>query len=287
MEGNRRKKSGNQLRAGHESPKSVPSDWNQSADWYDELVGERGHIHHERTIIPGLKRLLKLEPGQRLLDIACGQGVVCRAFAADGIRVTGIDLAEDLIQMARRRVQHTERERYYRGDVRHLMDVLPKSEAGFDAATCVLAITNMTPLSPVWQSLAAFLKPQGALVIVLLHPCFRIPQNSDWHFDEAGNRQLRTIGRYLSSSKFAIQMHPGAAPGEMTQTFHRPLQAYVNTLASAGFFIEHLDEWISTKRPPEGRRFEATERARREIPLFLAIKARLIRPAVADEALSQ
>ena len=278
MKNNRDKNQAARLPNSKERKALPTSDWNQSADWYDELVGDRGHIHHEKTIIPGLKRMLQLESGRCLLDVACGQGVVCRAFARDGVRVTGVDLAADLIQLARQRMEFPQLERYYQGDARHLDAAIPAGEARFDAACCVLAITNMTPLSPVWESIGRLLKPQSALAVVLVHPCFRIPRASNWHFDAANNRQLRTVGQYLTSGKFAIEMHPGTAPGEMTYTFHRPLQAYVNTMASAGFFIEHLEEWTSVKHPPKGRRYEALEQARKEIPLFLAIKARLIGP---------
>ncbi len=278
MKNNRDKNQAARLPKSKERKVLPTSDWNQSADWYDELVGDRGHIHHEKTIIPGLKRMLKLESGMCLLDVACGQGVVCRAFARDGVRVTGVDLATDLIQLARQRMEFPQLERYYQGDARHLDAAIPAGESRFDAACCVLAITNMTPLSPVWESIGRLLKPQSALVVVMVHPCFRIPRASNWHFDAANNRQFRTVGQYLTSGKFAIEMHPGTAPAELTYTFHRPLQAYVNTMASAGFLIEHLEEWTSVKHPPKGCRYDALEQARKEIPLFLAIKARLIGP---------
>lgn len=267
----------------HQASKPVPvrapsTDWNKSAQWYDELVGERGHFHHEKTIIPGLRRMLKLKPGDHLLDVACGQGVICRAFAKDGIRVTGVDMAPDLIDLARQRMEFPGLESYHVADARRLTDCIQPPGNGFDAACCVLAIANMTPLSPVWKSIAALLRPGAALAVVMLHPCFRIPRSSDWNFDAAANRQARTIGQYLTSSKIPIDMHPGQPSSEVTQTFHRPLQAYVNTLVSAGFLIEHLEEWISEKRPPHGSRFAAMEQSRKEIPLFLAIKARQFHP---------
>lgn len=262
------------LRPPKSPPHAPPTDWNKSADWYDDLVGEGGHFHHERTIIPGLKRMLKLASGQHLLDVACGQGVICRAFAQDGVRVTGIDMAPDLIQLAKQRTRFPNLESYHEADARRLTDFVTPPDNGFDAACCVLAIANMTPLSPVWRSIAALLKPHAPLVVVLLHPCFRVPRSSDWHYSAVAQQQSRTVSQYLSSAKLPIEMHPGKPSGEITYTFHRPLQAYLNTSVSAGFFIEHMEEWISEKRPPKGIRYEAMERARKEIPLFLAFKAR-------------
>ena len=41
-------------------------------------------------------------PGQRILDLGTGTGVLARAFARRGARVTGIDVSADQIQAARR-----------------------------------------------------------------------------------------------------------------------------------------------------------------------------------------
>jgi SAM-dependent methyltransferase len=50
---------------------------------------------------PGIVRLLGLRPGQRVLDVACGAGRYCRALAARGLSVTGVDLSADLLEEAR------------------------------------------------------------------------------------------------------------------------------------------------------------------------------------------
>ena len=44
---------------------------------------------------------LALEPGTRLLDVACGAGQLTLTAARRGIRVTGLDLAANLVEQAR------------------------------------------------------------------------------------------------------------------------------------------------------------------------------------------
>ena len=249
------------------------SHWEHVGAWYDDLVGRDGGDHHQKLIIPGVLRLLGLQPGDRLLDVACGQGVLGRAAAKMGIQTIGVDMAESLVAAAMERREDTVLENYYHGDARNLTACAAVAAGGFAAAACILAIANLTPLSPVWQGIYTALKPGGKIVVVLLHPCFRIPRRSAWQWDQEKQIQHRVVDTYLTSEKIPIAMHPGSDPSATTTTFHRPLQAYINTMGSAGLCIDHIEEWISGKIPPQGARFTALDKSRREIPLFLALRA--------------
>lgn len=156
---------------------------------------------------------------------------------------------------------------------------------GFDAITVVLAVQNMTPLSPVWQACRELLAPGGAVVVVMMHPCFRVPQKSDWRWEERASRgageagvQVRTVEQYLTSERIEIAVHPGLAAqgkgGGGTVHFHRPLQAYFNTMGSAGLWVDHIEEWTSHKKSQAGPRQRALDRSRKEIPMFLAVRGR-------------
>ncbi|MGH7822738.1 MAG: class I SAM-dependent methyltransferase, partial [Candidatus Binatia bacterium] len=213
------------------------------------------------------------QAGERVLDVACGQGVVCRALAESGMAVTGIDLSPGLIAAAERRNQSERLPIEYRvGDARRLAEVA--EPASFDAAVCILAIQNMAPLSPVWEGCRRTLRPGGRLVVVMMHPCFRVPQASTWGWDHRAEAQYRRVDRYLSSSRADIRVHPGSDPSQTTPSFHRPLQAYLNTMGSAGLLIDRVQEWTSHKTSPPGPRKAALDRSRKEIPMFLALRAR-------------
>jgi 2-polyprenyl-3-methyl-5-hydroxy-6-metoxy-1,4-benzoquinol methylase len=252
---------------------SASAGWQRVAGWYDALVGERGSEYQREVVIPRTLHLLEAKAGERVLDVACGQGVLCRALAERHVRVTGVDAAPALIEAARRRNDSDRFAIDYRvGDARRLADVVD-AEA-FGAVVCVLAIQNVAPLSPVWEGCRRVLEPAGRLVLVMMHPCFRIPRASDWGWDERAARQYRRVEQYLSSTRTEIEIHPGSNPSQTTPTFHRPLQAYVNTLGSAGLTIDRLEEWASHKTSPEGPRKRALDESRREIPMFLALRAR-------------
>jgi SAM-dependent methyltransferase len=55
------------------------------------------------TMIPAVRlvKFARVQPGQRLLDVACGTGVVALTAARVGAQVTGLDLTPELIERAR------------------------------------------------------------------------------------------------------------------------------------------------------------------------------------------
>jgi ubiquinone/menaquinone biosynthesis C-methylase UbiE len=244
------------------------TDWGNVAEWYDQLVGESGSEYHREVVLPGVLRLLGPKPGQTILDVACGQGVLCRILAERGAEVTGVDGAKELIESARGRGPASIR--YHVADARKL-DFLP--EAHFDSAACVLAIQNIHPLQPVFVGVSRALKLDGRLVIVMMHPCFRGPKETSWGWDDSRQVQYRRIDRYLIPRKSPIVARPGADPGTYTWTFHKPIESYVKSLRNAGLLIDAMEEWPSHKTSTNGPRAHAENVARKEIPLFLAMQA--------------
>ena len=54
--------------------KRSTTDWGDVADWYDQLVGESGSEYHREVVLPGVLRLLGLQPGQRAVVARGGSG---------------------------------------------------------------------------------------------------------------------------------------------------------------------------------------------------------------------
>ncbi|MBI1190337.1 MAG: methyltransferase domain-containing protein [Tepidisphaera sp.] len=280
------------------SPSQSTGSWDHVAEWYDELIEDRGSDHHQRVIAPGTLRLLGELRGRRVLDVACGQGGMCRVMAGLGASVVGVDASGRLIEAAKR---GDAKGTYLVGDARNLPE---GTGEGFDAATCIMALMNIDPLSPVLAGMAGRLRPGGVAVAVLLHPAFRSPGQTSWQWDNGGGderrdargrrdgrpprdaredrpasrdvRQYRRVDGYLSQGHKAIVMNPAAAaqgkPAVTTVTYHRPIQAYVQAFAQAGLLVSALEEWPSLRLSQPGPRAAEENRARREIPMFLAIR---------------
>jgi ubiquinone/menaquinone biosynthesis C-methylase UbiE len=244
------------------------TDWGKVAEWYDDLVGESGSEYHREVVLPGVVRLLAPQAGERVLDVACGQGVLCRLLRERGAEVTGVDAAAELVRAARERGPADIA--YHVADARELT-FLPADH--FAAASCVLAIQNIHPIQPVFTGVARALRQGGRLVIVMMHPAFRGPKETSWGWDEQQKVQFRRVDRYLIPRKSPITTHPGKDPDRYTWTFHKPIESYVRALRNAGLLVDAIEEWPSHKTSTSGPRAPAENTARKEIPMFMAIRA--------------
>lgn len=255
--------------------------WNRVAKWYDALVGSEGSEYHRNVIFPSLITLLgdKKIKDKKVIDLACGQGVLCRELASLGADVTGVDISPSLLKSAKKRKLGIENEpKYITANVTKMLSQngnlkfdLP-SEA-FDYATIILAIQNIDPMTQVFKAASKLLKKGGSLIIVMMHPCFRIPKYSDWEFDNKNHRQNRIMWKYLNSETIEIVTNPGKENSEVTYHYHRPLKAYINTMAQYGLYLTKVEELVSNKKEQKSNKSEAIELAKSEFPLFLCLKA--------------
>jgi SAM-dependent methyltransferase len=216
--------------------------------------------------------LLEPSPGDAILDLGCGQGVLAPHIARAGAHYMGVDASPRMLDLGRRR--HGSCGKFVLGDARHLPDIKELSPASFDSVAFLLSLQDMDPLEEAIAGAAWALKPRGRVVLLLTHPAFRVPRQSGWGWDEGRKLMFRRVDRYLTSLPVPMKALPGKDVRATTRSFHRPIQAYVNGLAEHELLTEHLDELPAHKlesTEPGGR---AETIARREIPLFLAIRAR-------------
>ena len=77
--------------------------WEGAAAWYDTHQGEKGDDFYSVLILPAVERLLGSKRGHHVLDVACGQGVLGRHLAKQGVRTTGVDASPTLLAKASER----------------------------------------------------------------------------------------------------------------------------------------------------------------------------------------
>ncbi len=240
------------------------------AGWYDRHLEENDDTYQEKLIKPNLLRILAARSGEEILDVGCGQGFFAREVAKAGAKVLGIDVAGELVKLAKD--QAGKNENYLVLSAEKMTAI---SDGRFNAAICILALQNMKDMQAAVLEMSRILKPGGRLVLVLNHPTFRIPTASGWDYDEKTNTQYRKITRYLSEITQEVDMTQGVNDKNkktFTMSFHHPLQVYFKSFAKAGLCVTRLEEWVSHKTSDKGSRKEAEDIARKEIPLFMCLE---------------
>ncbi len=242
--------------------------WGKVADWYDDLLTNSDNTYQKEVILPNLLRLMSLKKGEKVLDVACGQGFFVREYIKSGASISGTDISEELISIAKEKSPK---------DIELSVapaDKLPFENSTFDKLSIVLALQNIENTSGAFSEVSRVLKSKGHAYIVLNHPCFRIPKKSDWGFDEKKDLQYRRVDAYASDIMTKIEMNPGEKDPEKkeyTVTFHKSLQTYFKILQKNGLAVCNIEEWSSNRKSQLGPRQKAEDKARKEIPMFLLL----------------
>src|ERR1044072_8519592 len=70
------------------------------------MAGDFGQIaRHSATEAAGFVEGLGVQPGSKVLDVACGTGNLAIPAARKGAQVTGVDFATNLLEQARSRAE--------------------------------------------------------------------------------------------------------------------------------------------------------------------------------------
>ncbi len=251
--------------------------WERNAAFWDEYMGEGG-VFQRALIGPATERLLDLKPGERVLDIACGNGAFARRMAALGARVVACDFAPTFIERARvRTTEHADRIDYRVIDATDEAALLSLGKQSFDAAVCTVAMMDMATLDPLMSALAQLLKPGARFVFSILHPCFNSGAGMKRVIEEE-DREGEIIDVY------AVKISNYATPttykglGVIGQPapqyyFHRPLHVLFNAGFRAGFVIDALEEPVFDQNAKPNRPFSWENY--REIPPVLIARLRL------------
>src|ERR1043166_1144557 len=135
--------------------------------------GMDSETHRHFTDFANMARTLALPPGARVLDVGCGSGWLSEYFARLGYDVTGIDISDELIEMARERVvripydvdhETSLRCRFLTQDI----ETAPLQEK-FAAVVCYDSLHHFEDERAVFRNLASMLDVGGSLFILEGH----------------------------------------------------------------------------------------------------------------------
>ena len=225
--------------------------WNNKAEWWDDKIGD-GNDFQIHLIEPSTHRLMDVQPGQEILDIACGAGRFSRQLADRGATVLAIDRSTSFIKRAKERSLNYENQiEYLIVDAAVPDALLALGQNRFDGAVCTMAIMDMASIDPLFSTLPGLLKPGGKFVFSVLHPAY----NSS---DQRVHAEGRTAeGRHEVEHRVSVSRYATSYPflgigivGEPQphHYFHRSISTLLNAGFKHGFVLDGIEEPILPER---------------------------------------
>ena len=130
--------------------------------WWDPR-GEMGPLH---ALNPPRVRYIAQATGPlkglRAVDIGCGGGLLSEALVAEGTQVLGIDLAQDVLEVARLHGLESGRKAEYRQIAAE--DLAIEAPATFDLVCCLEMLEHVPRPESVVAACARLVKPGGTVV---------------------------------------------------------------------------------------------------------------------------
>ena len=251
--------------------------WDANAEWWDDRIGD-GNDFQIQLIEPATERLLQLRQGETVLDIACGAGRFARRMAELGAHVVAFDQSKNFIARARQRTPAAMKNiEYHVLDAAHADQMITLGKRRFDKAVCTMALMDMPEVRPLFEALAQLLKPGGAFVFSVCHPCFHsaaIQRFCEMYEEEAGRHVIRTgikVSAYLTP--FAKKTEGIIGQPEPQYYFHRPISALFNCGFKAGFVVDGIEEpaFPRGEKPKAGVRWDDMP----DIPPVMVVRMKL------------
>ena len=156
---------------------------NLKATW---MAGDYGYFakYLEQGALEFLARI-PIEPGTRMLDVACGAGQIAIPATHAGARVTGIDIATNSIEKARARAQvEGLKIRFDEGDA----EMLPYEDSSFDLVVSLIGAMFAPRPEQVVAELVRVCRPGGRIVM------------ANWTPEGFVGQMFKIIGKHVPPS---------------------------------------------------------------------------------------
>lgn len=126
--------------------------------------------------------------GLNVLDVGCGGGLLSEAMARSGASVTGIDLADASLQIARLHALESDVQVAYR--LISVEDLAAASPAQYDVVTCMEMLEHVPDPGSILESAATLVKPGG------------------WVFVSTLNRNPKSFAMAIVAAEYLFKMLP-------------------------------------------------------------------------------
>ncbi len=232
--------------------------WEQNAEHWDDYMGDESNRFHRELIRPSTEKLLNVQKGQNILDIACGNGNFSRRLADLGANVVAFDYSSKMVERAKTRSLNHKID-YKVIDATNYDELIGLGAAQFDSAVANMALMDIADITTLAKSLYQLLKSNGSVVFSITHPCFQSPgirkiNEIEDVYGELISRNSIQITKYLTPEPYkAIGIKGQAIPHYM---FHRPISYYTSLFFESGFVLDGIEEPSFQKDKDQDNKFD-------------------------------
>jgi SAM-dependent methyltransferase len=216
--------------------------WNANSQFWDIKMGE-GNEFHKSLIEPVQLKLLNINQGERILDLACGNGQFARKMAVLGAYVTATDFAENMIEIAK--AKSSPGIQYEIVDITLEADLEKLAGNSYDKIVCTMALMDVPDIKPLANYLSKLLKAGGVFVFSTIHPCFNsgksvmVHENGYIGSDLTDTYSIKTSDYLVERTNLGVAM---IGQPEVQHYFHRPLGILLGSFFDAGMVLDALVE---------------------------------------------
>ena len=207
----------------------------QVEEMFDNIAPTYDRLNHimsfniDRVWRRRVMRIVRRSKARRIMDLATGTGDLAIAMAkrVDRTQILGIDLSEEMLEVARAKVQKQgleERIMLEKGDAENLTMV---ADGSIDAVTVAFGVRNFENMERGLSEIYRTLRAEGKLVVLE----FSMPKNRfvRWVYSNYAHRLLPRIGAMISKDRRAYTYLP-----ESVEEFPAP-ERFAEILKSVGF----------------------------------------------------
>ena len=156
--------------------------WDANADaWRDAVRDHQIESREMATDAAVVGAVLDATP-DRVLDVGCGEGWLCRSLAEHGVEAVGVDGSAPLIEAARERGGGS----FYVASYAEMADDPGRLGEAYDVVVCNFALLD-EDLQPLLRALRTLCVPSGRLVVQTVHPwaaCGDQPYADGWRTED-------------------------------------------------------------------------------------------------------